>query len=87
MYVPHFNAVEDADAVTALVAATGSAELVTVGADGYPLATLLPVVWEQAGDGPGRLLMHAARANPHWRSIPDFPVGTPALAVVAGPLA
>ena len=87
MYVPHFNAVADADQVTALVAATGSAELVTVGADGYPLATLLPVVWEQADDGPGRLLMHVARANPHWRSIPDGPAGTPALAVVAGPQA
>jgi transcriptional regulator len=87
VYDPHFNALEDADAVRALVAATGSAELVTVGADGYPLVTLLPVVWEPEDDGPGRLLMHAARANPHWRSIPDDPAGTPALAVVTGPQA
>ena len=48
-----------------MVRAIGSAELVTVGEDGYPLATRLPVVWD--GD---RLVLHIARANPHWRSIP-----------------
>jgi transcriptional regulator len=76
MYVPRFNALEDADEIRRLVAAVGSAELVTVGADGYPAATLLPVVWE--GD---RLVLHMARANPHWRSIE---AGSPALAVVTG---
>ncbi|RLV47904.1 FMN-binding negative transcriptional regulator [Nocardioides mangrovicus] len=76
MYVPRFNAWEDAEEVRALVASVGSTELVTVGPDGYPLATLLPVVWD--GD---RLLMHMARANQHWRAIAP---GTPALAVVAG---
>ena len=48
-----------------MVRAIGAAELVTVGEDGYPLATRLPVVWD--GD---RLVLHIARANPHWRSIP-----------------
>ncbi len=77
MYVPHFNALEEADELRALVAAVGSAHLVTVGADGYPLATLLPIIW----DGE-RLVFHMARANPHWREIePD----SPALAVVTGP--
>jgi transcriptional regulator len=47
-----------------------------VGENGYPLATRLPVVWD--GD---RLVLHIARANPHWRSVPaDGDV--PALAVV-----
>jgi transcriptional regulator len=50
---------------------------VTVTDDGYPAATLLPVLWD--GD---RLIFHMARANPHWRSIP---AGAPALAVVTGP--
>ena len=49
-----------------LVAAVGSAQLVTVGDDGYPAATLLPVIWD--GD---RLVFHMARANPHWRSIDE----------------
>ena len=64
MYVPRFNTMDDADEIRRLVAAVGSAELVTVGPDGYPAATLLPVVWE--GD---RLVLHMARANPHWKSI------------------
>jgi len=65
MYVPRFNALDDAAAIRAMVTGIGSAELVTVGEDGYPLATRLPVVWD--GD---RLVFHIARANPHWRSVP-----------------
>ena len=79
MYVPHFNAVEDEQHVRAMVAGIGSAQLVTVGQDGYPLATLLPVVWE--GD---TVIAHMARANPHWTQIGD---GSPVLLVVAGPQA
>ena len=77
MYVPHFNALDDADEIRALVTAVGSAQLVTVGDDGYPLATLLPVIWDDR-----RLVFHFARANAHWRSIEP---GSPGLAVVTGP--
>ena len=76
MYVPRFNALEDEEAIRAMVRAIGAGELITVGEDGYPLATRLPVVWE--GD---RLVMHIARANPHWRSVPDDH-DIPALVVV-----
>jgi transcriptional regulator len=76
VYVPRFNALDDLDEIRAMVRAIGSAELVTVGVDGYPLATRLPVVWE--GD---RLVLHLARANPHWRSIPAEG-DVPALAIV-----
>ena len=62
-----------------MVAATGSAELITTADDGYPRATLLPVVWE--GD---RVIAHFARANPHWRTIGD---DAPVLLVCAGPQA
>ncbi len=79
MYVPHFHAVEDEQHVRAMVAGIGSAQLVTVGQEGYPLATLLPVVWE--GD---TVIAHMARANPHWTEIGD---GSPVLLVVAGPQA
>lgn len=76
MYVPVFNRMDDEREIRELVAQVASAQLVTVGDDGYPLATLLPVVWEEE-----RLVMHMARANPHWRAIaPD----SPALAVVDG---
>jgi transcriptional regulator len=79
MYVPRFNAMDDAEEIRGLVAAVGSAELVTVGPDGFPVATLLPVIWDGA-----RLVLHMARANQQWKSITP---GTPALAIVAGPQA
>jgi transcriptional regulator len=79
VYVPHFNALDDRDEIRALVRQVGSAQLVTTGTDGYPLATMLPVVWDEAG---GRLVLHMARANQHWKAIEP---GTPALAVVTGP--
>jgi transcriptional regulator len=78
MYVPRFNAVDDGAALRAMVERVGTAELVTTGADGYPVATRLPVVWDEPG---GRLVMHVARANPHWRTIPEDE-GVPGLAVV-----
>lgn len=79
MYVPHFNAIEDENEIRAMVRALGSAELVTVGTDGYPIATLLPILWHDQ-----IVIAHMARANPHWRQIePD----TPALLIVGGPQA
>ena len=79
MYVPRFNALDGVPEIQSLVLQVGSAQLVTTGADGYPLASMLPVIWEPAGS---RLVMHMAKANQHWKAIePD----TPALAVVTGP--
>ena len=77
--MPRFNALDDVAEMRALVRAVGAAELVTVDAAGYPVATLLPVLWDE-----DRMLFHMARANPHWRSIG---AGAPALAVVRGPQA
>jgi transcriptional regulator len=77
MYIPHFNAVEDIEDIRAFVAAVRVAQLVTVDADGTPLATLLPVIWE--GD---RLVLHAAKANLQWRSLTE---PAKALAIVTGP--
>ncbi|WP_270888214.1 FMN-binding negative transcriptional regulator [Pedococcus sp. 5OH_020] len=77
MYVPHFNALEDEPEIRRMVREIGSAQLVSVGADGYPLATLLPVLWE--GD---TVITHMARANEHWTHIAD---GEPCLLVITGP--
>jgi transcriptional regulator len=76
MYATAFNRVDDDPEIRAMVAAIGAAELITVGTDGYPQATLLPVLW--SGDV---VLAHMARANPHWRDIPD---GARTLLVCAG---
>jgi transcriptional regulator len=63
---PAFNRVSDIDEIRRMVAAIGAAELITVGSDGYPQATLLPVTW--TGDV---VTTHVARPNPHWKEIPD----------------
>jgi transcriptional regulator len=76
LYVPRPNVMAPDD-VRPFVAAVATAQLVTVGADGLPDATFLPVLWED-----DRLVGHLARANAHWRRIVD---GSPALAVVTGP--
>jgi transcriptional regulator len=77
-YVPRFNVMPGGqDGARAFVAAIGTAQLVTVDADGVPDATFLPVLWQD-----DRLIGHVARANPHWRAIVD---GSSALAVVTGP--
>ena len=76
MYTPPYNSMDEAE-LRPLVAAVGSAELVTVGDVGFPVATRLPVLWQE-----DRLVFHMAIANSHWRSIAD---GVPALAVVTGP--
>src|SRR5688572_25751852 len=77
MFTPRAHAVDDEPELRRMVADAGSAQLITVGGDGYPWATLLPIVWD--GD---TVVAHLARANPHWRQIGD---GSPALLVVSGP--
>lgn len=77
MYLPSHSVVEDEDQVRAFVAAVGSASLVTVGDDGVPDATTLPVLWE--GD---RVTCHLARNNEQWQRIS---AGAPGLLVVRGP--
>lgn len=76
MWTPPYNVMAD-DELRRTVLEVGSAELVTVGADGFPVASRLPMVWRD-----DRLLFHLAVANPQWRDLTD---GSPALAVVTGP--
>ena len=45
LYVPRFNVMAPDD-VRPFVEAVATAQLVTVGADGLPDATFLPVLWE-----------------------------------------
>jgi transcriptional regulator len=76
VYVPPANRLDDEQAVRALVAAVSAAEFVTVGADGAPTSTLLPILWD--GD---TVVAHMARANPQWRTIS---AGDPALLICTG---
>jgi len=86
MYVPAHFAAGDLSQIAAFVEQVGAADLVTF--DGTRMAaSLLPVIWDSAGDsagGHGRLLGHLALANPQC-SAAD--AGLPALAIVHGPQA
>jgi transcriptional regulator len=79
MYTPAFNTVDDEAVIRAMVANIGSAQFVTVGTDGFPTATLLPIVWDQH-----TVVAHIARANPQWRTLAD---DSPVLLICAGPQA
>src|SRR2546430_12352782 len=83
VYLPaHFSAPQTAD-VAAFVAAAATADLVTF--DGTkPVASLIPVIWDQETGEHGRLLGHLALANPQWQSVAP---GSSALAIVRGPQA
>ena len=72
---------DDPEDIRTFVESIASAEIVTVGPDGTPLATLLPILWSADG---GTIIAHMARANAHWREIND---DSRFLAIVAGPQA
>ena len=90
MYVPTANLMADAE-VRRFLDAHPAAHLVTVGPDGRPDVTLLPIILDvraderahptDAGTESLRVLGHLARSNDHWRRIqPD----SPGLVVVSG---
>ena len=84
MYVPRHFALEDLDQIADLVAAVGSAEVVTVAEDGSPQASLLPVLWDRTptqNGAHGRLIAHAAIMNEQFVQVSN---GARALAIVRG---
>lgn len=77
MYVPPFNKISDEAEIRRFVTTARSAQFVTVDADGLPVATLLPILWE--GD---TVFAHMAKANPQWKSLGP---GSAALLICSGP--
>ncbi len=87
MYTPKHFEVTDWKSITDFVAHVGSVDLVTVGKDGQPVSTLLPVIWDTSNVTEtefGTLIMHMAIQNDQWKSLSDE---TLALAIVHGPQA
>lgn len=67
MYVPAHFAANDADGLIRRLARRWAGVLVTVGADGTPFATHMPVLW----DAEKKIATgHIARANPQWQGGP-----------------
>lgn len=77
MYTPRHNFVDDEAEIRRMVATTRAAWFVTTGADGFPQATYLPIIWRES-----TVIAHLARANPHWRGLAQ---DAPALLIVTGP--
>lgn len=64
MYVPHHFATDEADALIARLAKRWAGVLITVGEDGAPVGTHMPISWDaEKGIATG----HIARANPQWK--------------------
>lgn len=87
MYIPKHFEVTDWEEIRAFVSRARAADLVTVGSEGWPVATLMPCLWDTSNLGEsnyGSLVMHMARANPQWKSINS---GAPGLAIIHGPQA
>lgn len=64
MYVPAHFATDDADALIARLARRWAGVLITIGDDGAPVGTHMPILW----DAEKRIATgHIARANPQWR--------------------
>lgn len=85
MFVAPPNVIDDEAQVRRLVARAGSAQFVTVGPDGVPEATLLPIMWDE-----DTVVAHIARANPQWRHIgagTDSPAARSCLLICSGPQA
>lgn len=67
MYVPTHFATDDADVLIQRLARRWSGVLITVGPDGAPVGTHMPILW----DAETRIATgHIARANPQWRHGP-----------------
>lgn len=64
MYVPHHFATDETGALIARLARRWAGVLITIGEDGAPVATHMPILW----DGEKRIATgHIARANPQWQ--------------------
>jgi len=64
MYVPHHFATDDADGLIHRLAQRWAGVLVTIDADGAPVATHMPILW----DAERRVATgHIARTNPQWK--------------------
>jgi transcriptional regulator len=84
MYLPRHFAAPSTQAVEELVRQHPLGTLVTLDADGDPVADALPFLLGPDFGAHGRLLAHVARANPLWHTHPQ---GREVLVVFSGPQA
>lgn len=81
MYTPRHFTIDDASVLSDFMRRHSFALLVTA-TDNAPFATHIPLLLEEAGPGPGKLLGHLSKANPQWQA---FDGETEAMVVFWGP--
>lgn len=81
MYVPPYFAEQEPAVLHKFVRANSFAALVSIGADGAPVASHLPLLLDENQGAQGTLVGHLARANPQWQQL----AGQQVLAVFSGP--
>ncbi len=81
MYTPRHYNIDDPAVLSDFMRAQSFALLVTA-TDAAPVASHIPLLLQEAGDGKTKLLGHLAKANPQWQA---FDGETEALAVFWGP--
>ena len=70
MYVPPAFAMTDEAAMQAVMAANSFATVVSAGKQGL-MATHVPVLIDPARGPRGTIVLHLARANPHWQDLQE----------------
>ncbi|SLN13926.1 FMN-binding negative transcriptional regulator [Oceanibacterium hippocampi] len=82
MYIPPHFAADGRALLSRLLPAHGFGLLITTEADGTPLATHLPLLYDAAAGAEGTFYGHVARGNPHSTAIA---AGARALVIISGP--
>jgi transcriptional regulator len=81
MFIPKIFKVEDSKEILDFIHKNSFATLVSVKADGLPIATHIPIELEMSGENAPILRGHVSRANPHAQL---FGEGAMALAIFTG---
>jgi transcriptional regulator len=81
MYIPDRYRNEDHEQIRKFLKAHAFGILVSSGPDG-PMATHLPLEYQEVGAGKACIRGHFAKANPHWRHLSD---GVEVLCIFNGP--
>lgn len=81
MYTPRHYDIDDPSVLSGFMRQYSFALLVTA-TDGVPVASHIPLLLDEPGNGKGKLLGHLAKANPQWQA---FDGTVEAMAVFSGP--
>ncbi|MEH6495090.1 MAG: FMN-binding negative transcriptional regulator [Pseudomonas marincola] len=71
MYIPSYFSAPAKETLLDILPAANFAQIITADADGVPMASHLPTVYDPDKGEFGTIYAHVARANPHWKLFKD----------------